>query len=163
MSSGDADAGSGTGTRWEGFSNYEKVSQRISESVDNAIDSYALLQSRHAEGAAVRPDLASEARSHILASAMRLSVEMESDRDEVDVYDEILTRWREGGEDTEDGMLAAFQEAKLQEGVPGWLYNFVEDIRRAAWELGYLQAGRQSRAEPDDPVEAESEAMFNDL
>jgi hypothetical protein len=41
--------------------------------------------------------------------------------------------------------------------------EFVEDIRRAGWELGYLQAGRTKKKEPQDPAERDTEAMFDKL
>lgn len=159
----DAAGGSSRGTRWEGFSNYEQVSKRISTSVDDAVDAYSTIQAAHVEDTAIPPDLASEARSLILSAAMRLMVEMESDREAVDVYDTILSRWEDGDDRTETGYVAEFQDVRLAEGVPGWLFQFVKDIRRAAWELGYLQAGRTSRTDPEDPDEAEVENMFDDL
>lgn len=148
----------GGDTRWEGFSNYQNVSDRIARSVHDAIEAYAVIKSKHAENARVRPPTAAEARSKILAPAMRLKVEMERDRESVELYDDILSRW-EG----ENGHLEKLEEIQLQRQCPDWLSDFVEDIRSAGYELGYLQAGRRSKQEPDDPVEAETEAMFGNL
>jgi len=50
----------------------------------------------------------------------------------------------------------------LDSGSPQWLYTFVVQIREAAWELGYLQAGRTHKAEEGDPEEQEPLAMFEE-
>ena len=146
----------GTGTRWEGYSDYQLVSKRVGKSVHNAIEAYARLDSLHAEGAQVPPETAAKARSHMFAAALKLVPELRRDADEVDLYEEILDRW-EG----DDGYLRnQLHNTRLQTGSPGWLFQFVLDIRRAAWELGYLQAGRERKGEPDDPLEAETNDMF---
>ncbi len=154
----------GRGTKWEGYSNYQEVSSRMSRSVDAAIESYALLQSVHKEGAeaASNADLIAEARADILGAAIPLFVEMQEEQARgVDDYDGILERW-EGDRDRE-GYVRRMHSAELRDGVPGWMFQFVLDIRKAGWSLGYLQAGRRSKQEPDDPVQAEVENMFEGL
>lgn len=145
------------GTRWEGYANYQSVSFRVAESVDQAIDAYSQIESAHTEGARINPEFAAEARSQILSAAVRLYPELEQDRESVDLYDQILGRW-EG----QDGYLEKFSETSLRRSFPGWLVHFVIDIRSAAWELGYLQAGRRAKSEPEDPVEGMSSAMFTE-
>ncbi len=156
----------GTSTRWEGYSDYQIVSKRVGKSVHNAIEAYARLDSLHAEGAQVPPETAATARSHIFAAALKLVPELrrdaprENDDDNggVELYGEILDRW-EG----DDGYLRnKLHNVQLQRECPGWLFQFILDIRRAAWELGYLQAGRERKGEPDDPVEAETADMFTE-
>lgn len=152
------------GTRWEGYSNYQKVSSRMSESVDSAVESYSLIQSAHKEGATVSEDLVANARSDILGAAIPLFVEMQQEQERgVDEYDEILGRW-EGGENEEEiGYIRRLHETQLRDGMPGWLFQLVLDIRKAGWKLGYLQAGRRSKRDPDDPVEADSDNMFEGM
>lgn len=153
----DAESG-GRNTRWEGFSNYQNVSDRVARSVHDAIEAYAVVDSRHAEGARIRPPMAAEARAKILAPALRLKVEMQKERENDDEYDSILNDW-EG----EEGYLSKLDETRLQRECPDWLTDFVEGIRTAGFRLGYLQAGRTVKEEPDDEVEAETERMFDKL
>ncbi|MGZ0745736.1 hypothetical protein [Haloparvum sp. AD34] len=146
------------GTKWESYSNYEQVSRRVSKSVADALDAYALLHSAHQEQATIQTDLAADARSDILSAALRLVVEIRKDRESVEEYDEILERW-EG----DDGYIAKFQDATLHQQMPGWMFQFVLDIREAAWELGYLQAGRRTKQEPESEVERDTEKMFEGM
>lgn len=158
-----AAGGNGNGTKWEGYSNYELVSKRVSKSVSDAIDSYATVQAATSEGSGVPPELAADARADIVSAAMRLLIEMQQEQaNGVNEYDEILDRWT-GSQDEDGGRLEELQSTQLHRSVPGWLFQFVLDIRKAAWSLGYLQAGRRSKQEPDDPVEADVEAMFEGL
>jgi hypothetical protein len=151
--------GSERDTRWEGFSNYQSVSDRIARSIHDAIEAYAVIDSRHAEKARIKPGMAAQARAKILAPALRLKVEMAADRNEnVDEFDEILDRWA-----GDDGFLEKLEEVQLQRKCPDWLSTFVEDIRSAGYELGYLQAGRTVKEKPDDPVERDTEEMFDNL
>jgi len=147
-----------TGSRYEGFSDYNKVSRSVAESIDDAVDAYALIQSRHTEDKPVKPDLAAEGAGRILGAAIRLLPELEQDSDDVEEYGELLGDWA-----GEEGYIERLKDARLSRDCPGWLGEFVVQIRRAGWELGYLQAGRTVKQEPDDPVERDSEAMFDNL
>lgn len=153
----------GDGQIWDGYSDYATVASRIGENVFNAIDAYARIHSAHIEGARIRPRDAAEARSRIQSASMSLKPELEVQQDSNDDVAAILARW-EGGEDADtsvppDGFLSAFDSISLVESDPDWLYQFVVDIRRAGWELGYLKAGRY---EEDGPRELEP-ADVNEL
>lgn len=150
----------GDGKRWEGYSNYQNTSWRVVQAVDDALDAYARVDSAHTEGAPMPPDVAAVARANIQKAAMRLLPELENDRDDVDLYDEILNRWQE----TDDGLgyIQLFDGLALSQERPSWLHQFVIDIRKAAWELGYLKAGRTAKTEPENPDEAEVKDMFRD-
>lgn len=149
------DADSESGTRWEGYSDYEIVSRQVATSVDRAIEAFSRIEAAHIEDAAIDKSTAAEARGRIRAATMKLIPEMEADREDVEQYDTILSRW-EG----EDGLLVAFREASLRRECPGELYQLVLDIKTAGWELGYLKAGRTASTEPEDTVEAEVESIF---
>lgn len=143
-------------TRWEGYSDYQQVSGGIVRTIESAVEAYAAVDAALTERQRVDPQLASDARAAITAAAMKLHYEMEQDRDQPDKpYADILDRW-EG----EDGYLEKWDNTKLTQGRPSWLYEFVSDIRKAGWELGYLQAGRETRTEGNDPVEEETDQMF---
>lgn len=128
--------------RWEGYADYEKVSVDIAESINKAVRAYSHIDSIHAEGAPMQPGMAARARSRILAAAIQLRTEMEDDKEVDEFYQEALGRW-EG----EDGYITRLSSISLREQCPGWLFQFVTDIRRAGWKLGYLQAGRRNVAE----------------
>jgi hypothetical protein len=145
-------------TRYEGFSDFQSVSQSVAAAVEEAVDAYAIIQSKHAEGARVRPPQAAEAASKILGAALKLLPELEQGLDETKEGQELAEQWT-----GDDGFIERLKAARLATESPDWLGDFVVQIRRAAWELGYLQAGTTVKEEPDDPVEAETEAMFDDL
>ena len=150
-----------TGTVWEGYSHYKSVSKSVAQTIDNAIDAYALLDSLHTEHAQITPDTAAEARSYILGAVLKLKPELERDREEKDVYGEILDRWEDdatGG----DGFITKLHSTRLQQEMPSWTFQLLMDIRTAGWELGYLKAGRSSKEDPDDPVDADAKAMFDE-
>jgi hypothetical protein len=144
-------------TRFEGYADYEIVSLRVGRAIDQAVDSYARIDAAHTEGATVSPELAAEARGRILGAAMKLLPPLQADREAVDLYADILDRWK-----GENGFIARMDTVSLRRECPGWLFKFVLDIRRAGWEIGFLQAGR-TKKEYDDPTEGETEAMFKGL
>lgn len=109
-----------------------------------------------------------------ILATLRLLAELQEKREEKDIYDKFLIRWladkgldeiedESGAERPSEGFVGALKDIQLHSECPDWLYQFVLDIRTAGYELGYLQAGRTVDKEPDNPVEAESEAMFEDL
>ena len=148
----------GDGVRWDAYSDYQNVSERVSKTIEQAVHAYARVDSYHAEGATMPKNLAAEARGRILAATLRLMPELQHDRGSVDEYDEILSRW-EG----EDGYIAELSETSLRAGRPGWLLQLILDIQTAGWEIGYLQAGRSASADPELPnPDKEFEEMFAD-
>ena len=148
------------GTYWEGYSDYQAISRRVAASVGDALDAYAHLQSVHREGAALDPERAATQRQKILSAAMRLFVEMQEEEDQGnDDYEDILERWRGPGE--EPGYIQKFHEHNFQSGLPGWMFQFIVDIRSAGWKLGYLQAGRRSKGELEDKAEQAARSMFD--
>jgi len=161
---GDSPVDSESTTRWEGYSNYQYVSQQIAAKVSDAVESYAVLQSAGREGAKLDPREYMFARANILDAAMSLKVEVEKEansNEDDDVYDEIIDRWETGGDEAEDGFIHAFHSHSIKnDGVPGWLFTFVEDIRLAAWELGYLQAGRTVSESNLEPADEQAKDMF---
>lgn len=159
---GDGDQYEETETRFEGYADYRQISLRVAGAIDEAVDAYARINSAHREGATVSPELAAMARAKILGAAMKLIPELEDDRESVDDYDDILTRWRDGGEDYDDGYIKMLNEVSLRQKCPGWLFEMVLDIRAAGWELGYLKAGREREADDRDPVEEETDQMLQE-
>lgn len=157
--------------RWEGYSDYEVVSKRIGRKVSNAIEAYSVLQGAGAERAELSDYEYTRARAKILDAAMNLKVEIEREaaneppNSDENIYTPIVDRWTEGtDENASDGYINAFMALSISRGgrVPGWVFTFVEDIRRAAWELGYLQAGRVSGKEGIG-IDEDVNAMFEGL
>lgn len=144
-------------TVWDGYADYRTVSRRMAMSIEDAVDSYAALKALHREGARIKPTRAASARRDLQAAALRLRVEMEPDEDDVEGYEKMLARWK-----GEDGYLDKLDDIRLQNQCPDWLDDFAEDIRRAGWELGYLQAGRSIKAQEEDPAEREANSLLRD-
>jgi len=142
-------------TRYEGYSDFNVVSRNVANAVDNAVDSYAQIQSLHCEGKNVKPELAAEGSAHILGAALRLLPELKADSESVEKYEQMLEDW-----DGDDGYIERLKGTSLISSSPDWLGDFVVDIRAAAWHLGYLKAGRSVEQELEDPVERDVEKLF---
>ena len=140
MSRRESDRGDGRRSEWEAYADYQSVSERVAESVADAIDALSRIEAR---GAARESHTNVETldRSSVLSAVTFLRTELENGRASKEVYDDILTRW-EG----EDGYLQRFRTMGIQqlESAP-WLQQFAEDLHRAGWELGYLKAGREKQ------------------
>lgn len=143
----------GPQSRWEGYSDYRHVSGRMAEVIFDAVEAFAEIDARHTEGARVSPEQAAEARRKIHAAIMNVRYEMEQDRDAVDEFDQILTRW------DDEQLIMQFHNSQFTSSLPGAVGQLVADVRAAGWELGYLQAGRTSTTDPADAIEAETDAM----
>lgn len=157
------------GGQWEGYSDFETVSASIGNSIDNALAAYAELEGLHREGGKVKTNQAAHARSQIKLAALKLVPELQSDAPNVKAYREILARWL-GVESVEyevdgpeDGYFDRLGSTRLSTECPDWLEDWVIDIRTAGWKLGYLQAGRQSEGEEDNPIEASARKMVEDI
>lgn len=148
---------------WAGYSDYQYISYQIASSIQDAIDAYAKLQSLHDERAKVKADHAANARRPILAAAMNLLPELEHNQDSKDIYSRMVTDWTKSGVDDDTGYIEALRNANLQNECPEWLYDFVSDMRKAGWELGYLQAGRYEDDDEEDDARASAREMLKDI
>jgi hypothetical protein len=157
----EPDAAAGTAareTRYEGFADYTSVSRSVAQDIENAVDAYAMIQSRHSEGARVTADQAAEAAGHILGAALKLLPELEADRETVEEYDAMLGRWQ-----GDDGFIERVRRTQFTATSPEWLGQFAVDIRRAGFMLGYLKAGREVDQEAEDIDLEQAEAMMQQL
>jgi len=180
MKSGDSSNGQ-RGGKYEAYSHYQDVSKGIAESIDDALAAYTELESLHVEGAKVKSDQASRARSRIKLAALKLVPELREDAHHNEEYQQMLARWHgtteislgDGETKTvepvfphdgpETGYFDGLRNIKLQQTCPRWLEDWVIDIRTAGWEIGYLRAGRSVSPEPDVPdPDDEYKSMFAD-
>jgi len=152
-----------TQQRWEGYSDYQSVSNRVAAAIDDAIDAYAYIESLHIENERIRQREAAEARSRILAATIKLLPELEANAnnntDNGDIYTDIHTRWTTSFNDG-DGFLDRLKHTQLQHECPDWLGILAQDIRKAGFEIGYLQAGRTIAETDLDEDEQHARAMF---
>ena len=149
-----------TETYFEGYSDYQSVSKDIGQAVRDAIDAYAYIDGRHSQGARIHATNAASAYRRILGAAIRLLPELKRDAETKEELGEIYADWTGDGDD--EGRIDQLQALSFQSPPPDWLFEFVVQIREAAWELGYLQAGQSRKAEQDDPVEEEATSMFRE-
>lgn len=143
-------------TEWDAYSDYKLVSKWVTKSIRDAIEAYALLDQGSMTGYKIDTGDRARFRADILAAALRLRIELESEarRDE-DYAVEILDRW-EG----EDGYIERFRNLPAgQTHQFEHFAEFVSDIRRAGWELGYLKAGREEKSE--DHGDSEDSEVFD--
>lgn len=136
-------------TEWDAYSDYRFVSQAVTRSIRDAIEAFALLDQATQTGYKIKSKEEAQLRADILAAAMRLRVELQSERDRAEYAQDILDKW-EG----EDGYISEFRAAGMRETSSlKWFEDFASDIRRAGWELGYLQAGREEEADKHGDAE----------
>lgn len=156
-------------TSWSAYSDYQKVTRQAAQEVHLATRAYAWLTAQHREGARLRAEKTANESAYIQSAAMRMLPELRANQETNDIIEGIYTRWTEDGEYGLEGgkgdpwppYLNAFEEAQLHRGVPPWLGQFVEDIQQAAWEIGYLKAGKSQRERDVRSPEEMANAMFN--
>jgi hypothetical protein len=157
MNRRDSDGGDGGRSEWEAYADYQSVSERVAQSVADAIDALSRIEAR-GQVNRKHKDVETVDRSSVLSAVAFLETELENGRESKQVYDDILTRW-EG----EDGYLQRFRIMGLRdlESEP-WIRQFAKDLHRAAWELGYLKAGREEKQTPSgDPYDGQVRDMFD--
>lgn len=177
----DATSSDGDGY-WEGYSNYKSVASAIAETIDEALEAYAKLDSIDKEDVKLSRDedkLVAESRAKIKLAALKLVPELREDAPTNEQYQQILARWHGSvevetdtgslkkvqpsfpNEGPEAGYFEALDSIRLKDGCPDWLENWVIDIRTAGWELGYLKAGRRRKDRSDlDPDTEQARQMF---
>lgn len=151
-------------TKWDAYSDYQDVSNRLTKSIDAAIEAFALLDQARQTGCKINSKHEMQERAEIVAAATRLRVELESESARGEEYaEEILDKWV--GEGDEEGYLAKFRHAP-RGGIADleFLEEFATDIRRAGWELGYLRAGREEKAENQgDSADSEVQKVIEEM
>jgi hypothetical protein len=144
------------GGKWDGFSDYNDVSRRIVNAVDLAAECEATLRSRHREGAKISPELASELRSGIQSAINKVYPEIEREAERGEIYKEYIEKL-DGKEDAASGLIEAFHQANFQREAPNEINELVKILRKAAWELGYYQAGYTQGGDDDDSSDIDGE------
>lgn len=147
------DEDNGDGKRFAGYSDFKKITAKIHDDVNRAVDAYAHIDSKHQQGIGVTPQTALKTREAILKVTKRLSFEVQANRN-VEEIDEIYQRW-EG----DDGYVQRLENADFRQGRPEWLGDLVDDIIEVSWRLGYLKAGVEKPADPTDD-EQQVKEMF---
>ena len=153
--------------RYEGYSDYQSVSQQIASSVDRAVDGYAIAASAHEEqvGRNQWNWMATEAKANIRSAALKLIPEMEENKEvEEEDFESMLEDWTESGVEGE-GYLSALSKENFRDTrteLPDWIQDFVLQIRTAAFQLGYLQAGRTVSDNNLEPAEEEAIEKFTE-
>lgn len=160
-----------SGRRYEGYTDFKSVSQRIAKSVDDALEGYAFAASVTEEGYRGDKEEVVYAKSAIRGAALKLVPELRlnaqgSSDDGAEEFEEMLRRWMEHGVDDNTGYIEAIRHVDfydINEPIPDWVEDFVLDIRSAAFKLGYLKAGRVEEETNIDPIEEDVNSMFKGL
>jgi len=151
---------SGAETEWDAYSDYQHVSRRVAKSIGDAVDAISIIDSAGIAGEKIQPPQETDLRADVLGAVRRLQTELENEREQNDVYDEILTRWQ-----GEEGYINRFRSlnAPTLQSQP-WLQQFASDIHRAGWELGYLKAGREEKqSRGGDAYDGEVRDMIEEM
>lgn len=150
-------------TEYDGFANYETVTNRIEETIYASIEAYAYLG--QAEPAEVRIGRQEERqlRAEILTAALIMEIEIEEHAAAGEEWaEEILGRWS-----GEDGFIDRLRQAPSGEAARDWCRQFVTDIRRAGVRLGYLEAGREVEQKDEladaDPYDSDIREMIEQM
>lgn len=144
--------------RWDGFADYQTVSARISRSIHDAIEAATTVERAHKEGAGVDPQLAARASADILSAAIKMQTELGRYKGGNPEYADLYESF-----DGDDGHVQKLRDVSLRDESPEWLFEFVVDIRRAGFELGYLKAGREETENTDTGPKSDAKEMFTDL
>ena len=157
----DADAGDGRRSEWEAYADYQSVSERVAESIGDAVEAIETIESSMLCGEKLSTERETVLRADVMAATIWLRTELENGRQQNELYDEILTRWDGDGE--EEGLIEKFRDLDIMASRPGpWLNQFATDIHRAGWELGYLKAGREEKqTSSGDPYDGQVRDMFD--
>ena len=152
-----------SGTRYDGFANYETVANRIEETIYASIEAYARLGQSEPSGYKMGREEERHLRAEILTAALIMEIEIEEHAAAGEEWaEDILGRWS-----GEDGYVDRLRQAPSGEAARDWCRQFVTDIRRAGVRLGYLQAGREveedSREEEADAYDGEVYDMLKQM
>jgi len=153
-----------TTTEWDAYSDYALVSKWVTKSIRDAIEAFALLDQANAVGHKIDSKEETQLRSDILSASMRLRVELEAEADRGEEYaDDILADWI--GSEGEDGYIQRFRATPARQTANlEFLSEFAAGIRKAGWELGYLQAGReQETVDEGDRDDAEVTEIIQEM
>lgn len=145
-------------TQWNGYSDYQSVSQRNAQAIHDAVEGFAIIQQAHSQGVKVQSEDAADAGARIMTAAITVQTELHAYADDNERYQDLLDSF-EGRE----GYTARLKSADLSQSCPAWLYQCVVDIRRAGFQLGYLKAGRESDDRDLETDEDEARQMFANI
>lgn len=143
-----------TETEYEGYSDYNHVSQSIVGTINDAVEALSDFRAADLSGAKLKGK-ATTMHADVLNACWQLRVELEHEATDSgeNFADQILEQWYGDGEEQE-GWVEILQTTPTRE-VPErqFLGDLAHSIRRAGWELGYLKAGREN--ETDDEGDAD--------
>lgn len=153
----------GPGTEYDGFANYESVSNRIEETIYASIEAYARLGQADPSQYKIGREEERHLRAEILTAALIMEIEIEEHASAGEEWaEDILGRWS-----GEDGYIDRLRQAPSGEAARDWCRQFVTDIRRAGVRLGYLKAGREVEQEDEladaDPYDSDIYDMIKQM
>jgi len=152
-------------TQWKGYSAYKEVASQLHKDVNHAIKAYATINSLDTQNVGVTPQTAVKTKRAILGISKRIYYEVQVNQ-QIEDFDEIYERWA-GVERTDDGfeesdrpgLIARLEDADFTAGTPDFLPQLMDDLVTATWKLGYIRAGVEKPADPNDTEEQVTE-MF---
>lgn len=152
--------------KWEGYSVFQEISSQLHKDVNNAIKAYAHINSLDTSHMGITPQASVKTKRAILGVSKRVYYEIQVNR-HVEDYREIYERWSGDEVDgdgeivagADDGFIERLEDADFTQGAPDFLPQLMDDLVKAAWTLGYIRAGVQKSADPEDAEEQVSE-MF---
>jgi hypothetical protein len=152
-----------SGTEYDGFANYESVSNRIEETIYASIEAYARLGQADPSQYKIGREEERHLRAEILTAALIMEIEIEEHASAGEEWaEDILGRWS-----GENGYIDRLRQAPSGEAARDWCRQFVTDIRRAGVRLGYLKAGREVEQEDEladaDPYDSDIYDMIKQM
>jgi hypothetical protein len=150
----EQDRGDESRSKWAGYSDYIDVASKLHDDINRAVDAYAHVDSKWAQGMGITPKTAIRTRQAILKITKRLFVEITRNNHIDEPFGKMFERWS-----GEEGYVRQLEQANFREEQPEWLGDLVDDIIAAGWELGYLKAGVEKPSAPEDP-EQQAREMF---
>jgi len=134
-------------TTWDGYTDYQHVSGRVSDEIHDAFAAAGFLSQFHQVGGEYEAHEIASASARLISAAYMVDEQLDYFSNGDDEYQEILDEWR-----GEDGRIQKLHEVDWWQEHPDWLVEFVRELHRAGLMLGYLKSGR----EEEDRDEGES-------
>lgn len=129
---------------------WEGISHDVYNTVREAQKRVRHVQSRHEHNLNVNSSHAAKCKASLLTAADYLDIEVRKKQDD-EPFDEIWDRW-------EDHLIAV-QNVNFRTECPDEIIDFMDDIREAAYEIGYLKPRSFERPDPEDDSAEVLEAM----
>lgn len=132
--------------KYSAFSLYQDLSKDIYQKIFKAVTQISRVEAGHDANEKIKIQDAAEAKGSLLTAMRLLKADMKEDRDKVDLYNEILTKW-------ENGTMQKVYETNFVNNFPEEMRQLLDDLLMVSKHLGYTKAGHRKALTPEEEIE----------